>query len=97
MENIKQYDPSYRSTERYEVEDRPDCKTCCDTGTVYTDSGAEEFCECGSGQAAMDSYDSRNLQEEGFEMSDVEADADTLASAGYGTDEDYGYYGGEDY
>ena len=24
---------------------------------------------------------------------DVEADADTLASAGYGTDEDYGYYG----
>lgn len=27
---------------------------------------------------------------------DVEADADTLASAGYGTDEDYGYYGGGD-
>jgi len=26
-------------------------------------------------------------------MTDVEADADTLASAGYGTDEDYGYYG----
>ncbi len=24
---------------------------------------------------------------------DVDADADTLASAGYGTDEDYGYYG----
>lgn len=30
---------------------------------------------------------------DGYEMSDVEADADTLASAGYGTDEDYGYYG----
>ena len=29
-------------------------------------------------------------------MSDVEADADTLTSAGWGTDEDYGYYGGED-
>jgi len=29
-------------------------------------------------------------------MSDVEADADTLASAGYGTDEDYGYYGGDE-
>lgn len=27
--------------------------------------------------------------------SDVEADADTLASAGWGTDEDYGYYGEE--
>lgn len=26
-------------------------------------------------------------------LSDVEADADTLASAGYGTDEDYGDYG----
>lgn len=28
--------------------------------------------------------------------SDVDADADTLASAGMGTDEDYGWYGGED-
>jgi len=27
---------------------------------------------------------------------DVEADADTLASAGYGTDEDYGCYGSAD-
>ena len=33
---------------------------------------------------------------EGFQMSDVEADADTLASAGWGTDEDYGFFG-EDY
>jgi hypothetical protein len=29
-------------------------------------------------------------------MTDAEADADTLASAGWGTDEDYGYYGGDD-
>ena len=29
-------------------------------------------------------------------MSDAEADADALASIGWGTDEDYGYYGGED-
>lgn len=28
-------------------------------------------------------------------MTDVEADADTLASAGHGTDEDYGFYGDE--
>ena len=28
--------------------------------------------------------------------SDAEADADVLASAGYGTDEDYGYYGGDE-
>lgn len=30
-------------------------------------------------------------------MTDVEADADTLASAGWGTDEDYGYYGDDCY
>jgi len=29
-------------------------------------------------------------------MTDVEADADTLKSAGMGTDEDYGYYGEND-
>lgn len=29
-------------------------------------------------------------------MTDAEADADTLASAGWGTDEDYGYYGGDE-
>jgi hypothetical protein len=28
---------------------------------------------------------------------DVEADADALASAGWGTDEDYGYYGDYEY
>jgi len=28
---------------------------------------------------------------------DVEADANTLASCGWGTDEDYGYFGGEDF
>jgi len=30
-------------------------------------------------------------------MTDVEADADTMASAGYGTDEDYGYFGEDSY
>lgn len=30
-------------------------------------------------------------------MSDVEADADTLRNIGWGTDEDYGYYGEESY
>ena len=35
---------------------------------------------------------------EGYEdnMTDAEADADALASAGWGTDEDYGYFGGDD-
>lgn len=30
--------------------------------------------------------------EEGYQMTDAEADADTLASAGWGTDEDYGCF-----
>jgi hypothetical protein len=30
-------------------------------------------------------------------LSDVEADAMTLESCGWGTDEDYGDYGGDDY
>jgi len=34
--------------------------------------------------------------DEPTDMSDVEADGDALASAGWGTDEDYGYYGGGD-
>jgi|TARA_R110000824_G_scaffold256937_1_gene445924 hypothetical protein len=45
------------------------------------------------------------LQEDEVEMrdywndiaDDVEADADALVSAGWGTDEDYGYYGGDEY
>ncbi len=38
------------------------------------------------------------IYDEPNEMSDVEADANTLASAGFGTDEDYGYDGdGEDW
>ena len=32
---------------------------------------------------------------DGF-LTDAEADADALASAGFGTDEDYGYYGYDD-
>lgn len=37
-----------------------------------------------------DEHDDCEYDVEPYEMSDVEADADTLASAGYGTDEDYG-------
>jgi hypothetical protein len=31
------------------------------------------------------------------DIPDNEADAETLASAGWGTDEDYGFFGGDDY
>lgn len=45
-------------------------------------------------QDNMDEYSAE--PEEGYQMTDVEADADTLASAGYGTDEDYGCYNSGD-
>ena len=35
--------------------------------------------------------------EDSREMSDAQADHDTLVSVGWGSDEDYGYYGGEDW
>lgn len=39
-----------------------------------------------------------DIRAEGYEdnMTDAEADADALASAGWGTDEDYGYFGGDE-
>ena len=41
--------------------------------------------------------DSQCDDEDDFEdnMTDVEADADTFRSCGQGTDEDYGYFGGD--
>jgi len=41
-------------------------------------------------------YEPEYDDEPGDGMTDVEADADTLASAGWGTDEDYGDFGGND-
>lgn len=38
-------------------------------------------------------FDDDFVPDEPVDMTDVEADADTLASAGFGTDEDYGYFG----
>lgn len=37
------------------------------------------------------------LSDDGDRMTDAEADADTLASAGWGTNEDYGDFGGDFY
>lgn len=59
-------------------------------GKVY---GTEEefYSAIDSGEIQMD--DDESDEYEPYEMTDTEADADTLRSAGYGTDEDYGYYG----
>ena len=41
--------------------------------------------------------DTRDEWDDDDGLSDVEADAMTLASAGWGTDEDYGYFGGDEW
>lgn len=44
-----------------------------------------------------DAREEARLDEPAETMSDAEADADVLRMAGMGTDEDYGYYGEEDW
>ena len=41
------------------------------------------------------SWNEDEIREDNF-RTDAEADGDALRSAGFGTDEDYGYYGGND-
>jgi hypothetical protein len=53
--------------------------------------GVNVAIECENCSEVLLDYDKES--QDGYEMSDVEADSDTLASAGHGTDEDYGYYG----
>jgi hypothetical protein len=75
----------------------------CDKQEIGSEIPSEMFCSdacLGEWEAvqAMD-MDADEDGEEYFEdedgdnLSDIEADADTLTSAGYGTDEDYGYFG----
>ena len=67
-----------------------DCTECGATDGVERCEGCVQwFCPDCLGyhkDAGCDEFE----QDEPHDMTDVEADADTLASAGYGTDEDYG-------
>lgn len=60
------------------------CETCMKRGNE--DDYPEDYEE----------YEDYEPDEPSDGMTDVEADADTLRSAGMGTDEDYGYYGEND-
>jgi hypothetical protein len=62
----------------------PDGDMCQDDYEYFTGTG--QYSDIGQAEVPF--------PEDG--LSDVEADADTLASAGMGTDEDYGYYGESD-
>jgi len=63
------------------------CGLVVETNDFRTDAKGNAFCDhCP--EREMD-YDDG--------LTDVEADSMTLASAGYGTDEDYGYFGDESF
>ena len=79
------------------------CASCDTTGIIATsfrdDLSRKEYAISGMCQSCQDDIfgvgdpdDDEWSDDEPPEMSDVEADADTLASAGMGTDEDYGIF-----
>jgi len=89
---MKYHDASYSPTEIFEIDDRPNCSNCCDTGTFYNDNDMREHCDCDAGLACESNHDDNDDFDEGGLFED---DSDALASAGWGTDEDYGYDGGD--
>jgi len=69
------------------------CPNCEAERIPLHPSSDDSVCpECGATNAPVNDEPSHD----GDTMTDVEADADTLASAGMGTDEDYGYFGGDE-
>ena len=71
-------------------EDAP-CCGCCPSAAEYYDPCDEIEAELLGGDCTQDLG-----EDEDDGMTDAEADGDALASAGWGTDEDYGDLGGED-
>jgi predicted nucleic acid-binding Zn-ribbon protein len=68
------------------------CLECGDS--FYADLGDESEARCPNCGGVDLDLDEADGEHDQFN-SDAEADADVLASAGWGTDEDYGYYGDE--
>jgi hypothetical protein len=86
--DIRDFDPSFSNIERFEAEngfDAFECSGCNDTGYDYSDCGEKVPCDCARGRE----YLAENWHDYRDDYSD---DADALASAGFGTDEDYGFY-----
>jgi predicted nucleic acid-binding Zn-ribbon protein len=75
---------------------------CLECGNEFelnlSDVTVEHECpECGSVDLDVMYDDVAHAEEHDQFNSDAEADADVLASAGWGTDEDYGYYGDDSF
>jgi hypothetical protein len=81
------FDDHFNGLEEEILSDEADKLTICpECGEIcHGDNLHDGVCEDCWDEEATEPYED-----------DVWADADTLAGAGYGTDEDYGYYG-EDY
>ena len=75
----------------------------CETREVeapFTYADGSGFCSAECEDAANNVESHYSYEEEDGEPQgsyDLSDDGDALASAGFGTDEDYGYFGGEDY
>jgi len=70
---------------------------CCECGEEASqESQHEAWLERQEDMRDADDMDGERFDDEddGDNMTDAEADADTLRSAGFGTDEDYGSFGG---
>jgi hypothetical protein len=83
-----------KTGEFYTYEDESEAKTALED--YY---GDEDWCLYkGDEEVECEDHEDENSDDEHdpFHGRDAEADGDALASAGYGTDEDYGYYGGDE-
>ena len=67
-------------------EPTPDCTNCFDSGMVQVGDRGEDFCTCATGHQMADDFYNQEPELDDF------ADADALASCGWGSDEDYGCY-----
>ena len=58
---MKYHDTSYSPTEIFEIDDRPNCSNCCDTGTFYNDNDMREHCDCDAGLACEANHDDERM------------------------------------
>ena len=95
MTDIRNFDSSYSPSERFEGNPIPECMECNDEGMVHGPNDTQDFCGCEVGLAHEQSFlDYCDATEDSL---DDYADSDALASAGMGTDEDYGCYDSGEY
>ena len=81
-----------KTGEFYTYEDESEAKTALED---Y--DGDDDWCLYkGDEEVECEESSEEDGEHDPFHGRDAEADGDALASAGYGTDEDYGYYGGDE-